>query len=175
MQRQPGGMAALYFGEHRLVVRVPPGPQKDLRRVETRRLQRGRPGAEVGSSALMERIIAVFPLFHSGIGKRQPGRDAAKPWKGEQKREQRIIVFGNGNFLANAYIANAGNLDLGMSLINWLSQDDAYVSIPIKTARDRTLNLSRNAQITIAAGFLAVLPLLMIGSGVFIWLRRRRR
>ena len=106
---------------------------------------------------------------------REPGREAAQPWNGEPKREQRIIVFGNGNFLANAYIANAGNLDLGMSLINWLSQDDAYVSIPIKTARDRTLNLSRNAQIAIAAGFLAVLPLLMIGSGVFIWLRRRKR
>jgi ABC-type uncharacterized transport system involved in gliding motility auxiliary subunit len=62
-----------------------------------------------------------------------------------------------------------------MSVINWLSHDDAYVSIPVKTARDRALNLSRTAQFTIATGFLGVLPLLMISSGVFIWLRRRKR
>ena len=91
------------------------------------------------------------------------------------KREQRIIVFGGGDFLANSYIANGGNLDLGLSLINWLSQDDAYVNIPIKTARDRTLNLSHGSQIAIAVGFLIVLPLLMIASGVVIWLRRRKR
>jgi len=92
-----------------------------------------------------------------------------------EKREQRIIVFGNGNFLANSFIANGGNLDLGMSLVNWLSQDDAYVSIPVKTARDRTLDLSRNTQAAIAAGFLIMLPLVMISSGVLIWLRRRKR
>jgi ABC-type uncharacterized transport system involved in gliding motility auxiliary subunit len=91
------------------------------------------------------------------------------------KHEQRVIVFGDGDFLANSFIANAGNLELGMSLINWLSQDDAYVNIPVKTARDRTLNLSRSAQITIAAVFLVLMPLFMISSGVYIWLRRRKR
>jgi ABC-type uncharacterized transport system involved in gliding motility auxiliary subunit len=93
----------------------------------------------------------------------------------QDKHEQRVIVFGDGDFLANSYIANAGNLDLGMSLVNWLSQDDAYVNIPVNVARDRTLNLSRNAQIAIATVFLVLLPLFMIGSGVFIWLRRRKR
>ncbi|HYA37486.1 MAG TPA: GldG family protein [Candidatus Methylomirabilis sp.] len=92
-----------------------------------------------------------------------------------EKREQRVIVFGNGDFLANSFIANGGNLDLGMSLVNWLSQDDAYVSIPVKIARDRTLDLSRNTQAAIAAGFLIMLPLVMISSGVLIWLRRRKR
>jgi ABC-type uncharacterized transport system involved in gliding motility auxiliary subunit len=107
----------------------------------------------------------------------EPGdADAAKPQNDERKRgEQRVIVFGDGEFLANSYIANAGNLDLGMSVVNWLSQDDAYVNIPVKTARDRTLNLSRNARIVIAVGFLALLPLLLISSGVLIWLRRRKR
>ncbi|MBI3546027.1 MAG: hypothetical protein HY081_05460 [Gammaproteobacteria bacterium] len=93
----------------------------------------------------------------------------------QDKREQRIIVFGGGDFLANSYIANGGNLDLGMSVVNWLSQDDAYVNIPVKTARDRTLNLAHSSQIVIAVGFLIVLPLVLVSSGVFIWLRRRKR
>jgi ABC-type uncharacterized transport system involved in gliding motility auxiliary subunit len=91
------------------------------------------------------------------------------------KREQRVVVIGDGDFLANSFLENAGNLQLGMSLVNWLARDDAYVSIPVKTARDRTLNLTRNAQIAIAGWFLILLPLVLAGSGLVIWLRRRKR
>jgi len=90
-------------------------------------------------------------------------------------REQRVLVIGNGEFLANAYLGNGGNFELGMSLVNWLSHDDAYVSIPVRTARDRELALSRPAQAGIAAVFLLVLPLTFVAAGVTIWLRRRRR
>jgi ABC-type uncharacterized transport system involved in gliding motility auxiliary subunit len=91
------------------------------------------------------------------------------------KREQRVVVIGDGDFLANSFLENAGNLQLGMSLVNWLARDDAYVSIPVKTARDRTLNLTRNAQIAIAGWFLILLPLALAGSGLVIWLKRRKR
>lgn len=129
-----------------------------------------RPSSWSETGALQGRI-----QFDKGKDIRGPLNLAVALTHSLDKHEQRVIVFGDGDFLANSYIANAGNLDLGMSLVNWLSQDDAYVNIPVKTARDRTLNLSRNAQAAIAVGFLAVLPLLMIGSGVFIWLRRRKR
>jgi len=113
--------------------------------------------------------------FDKGEDVRGPLNLAVALMRNQEKREQRIIIIGDGDFLANTYIANAGNLDLGMSVINWLSHDDAYVSIPVKTARDRALNLSRTAQFAIATGFLGVLPLLMISSGLLIWLRRRKR
>ncbi len=90
-------------------------------------------------------------------------------------REQRVVVIGDGDFLANSFIANGGNLELGMSIANWLSQDDAYVNIPVRTARDRGLDLSRNAQIAIGATFLVVLPLALLGGGIAVWWRRRRR
>ena len=61
----------------------------------------------------------------------------------DNKREQRVIVVGDGDFLANTYLPNGGNLELGMSLTNWLSQDDAFVNIPVKTARDRSLEAWR--------------------------------
>jgi ABC-type uncharacterized transport system involved in gliding motility auxiliary subunit len=92
----------------------------------------------------------------------------------DNKREQRVIVVGDGDFLANTYLPNGGNLELGMSLTNWLSQDDAFVNIPVKTARDRSLDLSRGGQFAIVAVFLALLPITLIGSGVWIWLRRRK-
>ncbi len=103
--------------------------------------------------------------------------DAAAEAGGDKdgKREQRVIVVGDGDFLSNSFLGNGGNLQLGLSMANWLARDDAYVSIPVRSARDRTLTLSRSAQIAIAGGFLIVLPLLLAASGVGIWWRRRKR
>ncbi|HSW52472.1 MAG TPA: DUF4350 domain-containing protein [Sulfuricaulis sp.] len=105
-----------------------------------------------------------------------PGAEAAKPRESEDnRREQRVVVVGDGDFLANSFIPNGGNLQLGMSIVNWLSRDDAFVNIPVKTARDRSLDLSRGGQLAIVAVFLALLPVSLVGSGVWIWLRRRKR
>lgn len=93
----------------------------------------------------------------------------------EPGREQRIIVVGDGDFLSNAYLGNGGNPDLGLNMINWLSNDDDFIAIRAKTAPDQTLNLSAAAQTAIALGALIALPLALIGSGLFIWLRRRKR
>lgn len=92
-----------------------------------------------------------------------------------RKREQRAVVIGDADFLTNSYLGNVGNLELGMSIVNWLSQDEAFVSIPVRTARDRSLNLGRNTQMALGLVFLAALPLAMVASGVTIWWRRRKR
>lgn len=92
----------------------------------------------------------------------------------EDRGEQRVVVLGDGDFLSNTYLGNVGNLDLGLSLVNWISRDDAYVSIPVRTATDRNLSLSRSAQVTIVGLFLFLIPLGLAGSSVFIWLRRRK-
>lgn len=89
-------------------------------------------------------------------------------------REQRVIVIGDGDFLSNAYLGNGGNLDLGMRIVNWLSRDDQLLNIPAKTAADTSLTLSKTDSIIIGFGFLLVLPLLLLGSGLWIWLKRRK-
>jgi ABC-type uncharacterized transport system involved in gliding motility auxiliary subunit len=89
--------------------------------------------------------------------------------------EQRIVVIGDGDFLSNAYLGNGGNLTLGLNMIHWLSQNEQLINIPPKTARDRALNLTPVASGAIALGFLFVLPTLLIGTGAFIWFKRRRR
>jgi gliding motility-associatede transport system auxiliary component len=90
-------------------------------------------------------------------------------------REQRVVVIGDGDFLSNSVIGNGGNLELGMSIANWLSQDEAYVNVPVRTARDRGLQLTHNEQIAIGSTFLVFLPLALLGGGIGIWWRRRRR
>lgn len=102
------------------------------------------------------------------------GEDSSQDEGDAQGRQQRAIVIGDGDFLSNAYLGNGGNLNLGMNIINWLSNDDQLLDIPAKTAPDTSLNLSKSASMVIGFGFLMVLPLLLLASGLLIWLRRRK-
>jgi len=88
---------------------------------------------------------------------------------------QRVVIIGDGDFMSNTYLGNPGNLDLGLNIVRWLSHDDASINIQVKSAPDTTLILGKVAQAVIAIGFLIGLPLLLLLTGIIIWLRRRRR
>lgn len=89
--------------------------------------------------------------------------------------EQRIVVIGDGDFLSNTYIGNVGNLDMGLRLVNWLIHDDKFIDIPAKTTPDSNLQLSPAAIAVLSFGFLIILPVLLLGTGFFVWRRRNRR
>ncbi|HEY5140202.1 MAG TPA: DUF4350 domain-containing protein, partial [Methylococcales bacterium] len=93
----------------------------------------------------------------------------------KEKSQQRIIAIGDGDFLSNAYIGNAGNLDIGLRMVNWLIHEDRFIDIPPKTATDKSLQLTRTAVAAIGFGFLIIIPLLLIGTGFFIWRKRKMR
>lgn len=88
---------------------------------------------------------------------------------------QRIIVIGDGDFLSNTYLGNGGNLHLGLNIVQWLSHDEAVLDIQIKAAPDTSLVLGKVAQAVIGLGFLIGLPLLLLVTGILVWLLRRRR
>ncbi len=88
---------------------------------------------------------------------------------------QRIAVIGDSDFLANAYLGNGANLELAMNVLNWLSLDDELISVTPRSAPDTQLVLSDGALAAIAFGFLIVLPLGLLGTGLGLWWRRRRR
>ena len=94
---------------------------------------------------------------------------------GESSAEQRVIVIGDSDFLSNAYLGNGGNVELGLNLFTWLNHDDQFITVTARTASDVNLELGKTAQIIIGFGFLFGMPLLLLGSGVAIWWRRRNR
>jgi ABC-type uncharacterized transport system involved in gliding motility auxiliary subunit len=89
-------------------------------------------------------------------------------------RAQRAVVIGNGSFLANTFLGNGGNLDLGINIVNWLAGDDALIAVQPRPSLDSNLEFGRGAQYLILFGFLIFLPLIFIATGVIIWWRRRR-
>ena len=89
--------------------------------------------------------------------------------------QQRVVVIGDSDFLSNTYLGNAGNINLGLALFNWLNHDDRFIAITARTATDVNLELGKIAQAVIGFGFLFILPLALLAAGVGIWWRRRNR
>lgn len=100
---------------------------------------------------------------------------STSPGQAGKPTEQRIVVIGDGDFLSNAYLGNVGNLDMGLRMINWLIHDDRFIDIPAKIATDKSLQLSQISVAVIGFGFLVFIPLLLIGTGFYIWRKRKQR
>ena len=92
----------------------------------------------------------------------------------KNQRTQRVVVVGGGHFLANTYLGNGGNLDLGINIVNWLMGDDVLIAIQPRSAPDVSLALTRGWLFVIVATFLIVVPLGCVVAGALIWWRRRR-
>lgn len=88
-------------------------------------------------------------------------------------REQRIVVVGNGAFLSNSFAGNGGNVQLGVNMVNWLAGEEHLITQQLHTAKDSKLELSATQLRGISIIFLLVLPLLLVGVGIFIWRKRR--
>ena len=89
-------------------------------------------------------------------------------------RQQRVLIVGDGDFLSNTYVGNSGNMELGVRMINWLSSDDSLIAIPARAIEDTQLNMSQLALGAFGLGFLLVLPLVFLGTGLFIWWHRKK-
>jgi len=85
-----------------------------------------------------------------------------------------LMVIGDSDFAANAYTDVAGNLDFFMNSVNWLAEEGDRIAIrPKKAAMDPMIFSSR--QMAAISGINAVgLPLLVLGAGIWINVRRRR-
>ena len=91
------------------------------------------------------------------------------------EREQRVVVVGDTDFLANAWLGNGANLQLGLEMVRWLTGADELLGVQAGGAPDLSLDLSQPLMLVLAFGGLFGLPALLLAAGLAIWLRRRRR
>jgi hypothetical protein len=88
--------------------------------------------------------------------------------------QQRVVVIGDGDFLSNAYLADAGNLALGERVVDWLLGDDAMIRAP-RGAPDASLKPTPTELGVLTFGYLIAIPIILILVGAGIAWRRRRR
>lgn len=93
--------------------------------------------------------------------------------RNRNEREQRIVVVGNAAFLSNTFAGNGGNVDLGVSMVNWLAGEEHLIDIQPHASRDSQLTLSQTQLNLISLLFLLGLPLALVGIGSWQWWRRR--
>src|SRR6185369_12873063 len=63
------------------------------------------------------------------------------------KRDTRIVVFGDSDFVSNNGLQAApGNGDLFLNAVNWLGQQENLISIRPKSTEDRRVVLTQEQQ-----------------------------
>ncbi len=85
----------------------------------------------------------------------------------------RFVVVGSSSWVANEYIGVLANKDLFLNMINWLSADEDLISIRPKDPEDRRLTMNQGQMNMLGILSIFMLPLVIVASGVMMWLRRR--
>jgi ABC-type uncharacterized transport system involved in gliding motility auxiliary subunit len=125
--------------------------------------------------------------FSSGVDKAGPvavavvgSREITPPKDSEAEPKQaRIVVFGSSSFVANSYYmmaeSNAANIDIFLNSVNWLAGNENLISIHAKEKKSTPLFLTGYQGLLIFLVCVVLVPLAVLGVGVFVYLRRRFR
>lgn len=92
-----------------------------------------------------------------------------------EAKSQRVVVLGDGDFMSNAYLGNQGNQAFAENIINWLTHDDNFIDIPQAKAPDAEIVVTEKGMILFGLLYFIIIPLFLIGAGIFIWFKRRKR
>jgi ABC-type uncharacterized transport system involved in gliding motility auxiliary subunit len=93
--------------------------------------------------------------------------------KDAAEKSARLVAVGNSRFAQNGSLSNAGNANLFLNSIHWLTGSERRIGIAPKTPEQASLALTQ-AQVR-RIGLLSVfgLPGLAVLLGVWVWYRRR--
>ncbi|MBN1177819.1 MAG: GldG family protein [Anaerolineae bacterium] len=94
----------------------------------------------------------------------------------DRDSDSRLVLFGDAHFCMNIAVQDAGNSDLFVNALNWLTEDEELISISPKVDEDRYVvirsALVRNALFAI---LVLLIPLTVAGLGVLVFVVRRVR
>lgn len=89
---------------------------------------------------------------------------------GEMLSDTRIAVFSDADFLTNRFLKHYSNAQMGIKLINWLSESDFMDFVKEKKVEVPVLNLTSMQKRNIAF-ILTIMPLFVIFIGLLVWIK----
>lgn len=103
-----------------------------------------------------------------------PPHNLNEPAAADSIKESRIVVFGDSDFVSNAYYGLLGNSDLFLNSLGFLARDTDLINIrPKQRMRDRVYITAAQGRFIFTVCVL-LLPLSVVVMGVSVFLRRRR-
>jgi ABC-type uncharacterized transport system involved in gliding motility auxiliary subunit len=88
-------------------------------------------------------------------------------------KESRLVVIGDSDFATNGAFKFQSNGDLFLNSVNWLAEEEDLISIRPKSVTSRSVTMTASQQRTFLLLSAALMPLAVIGSGIYIWWKRR--
>lgn len=89
-------------------------------------------------------------------------------------RETRVVVVGSAELATNQGSQEPTNRDLLMNAVSYLLQDEDFISIRPKDPTKSNLDLSSHGSQFALMALTFIYPFLFLGTGIFVWLQRRR-
>lgn len=90
------------------------------------------------------------------------------------KKDTKLVVVASAGFLAPSLTAQVpGNTDFFMNSIGWLKDQKDSISVRPKSLQQMRLSISSFQALLLSGAVVILLPLLILGAGVWIWIRRR--
>ena len=88
------------------------------------------------------------------------------------KPSPRAVICGDGDFITNNYVGFAGNMDLGLNIINWLSEQEKLISIRPKRPKLRPVYLSPSEESRIFYISVVGIPFALLILAQILWWKK---
>jgi ABC-type uncharacterized transport system involved in gliding motility auxiliary subunit len=111
--------------------------------------------------------------FDEGKDKKGPITIGVAASRNTGGKEARLVVIGDSDFATNGYARLQRNGDLFMNAVNWLAQDEDLIAIRPKNPTDRRVTMTASQQNLLRLVTVFLMPLAVIGTGAYIWWKRR--
>ena len=112
------------------------------------------------------------------------GRDTAGPLTlaaattiSNQRRageEMRVVVFGDSDFISNAYLRRQGNRDFFLRTVAWLLGEQEATIVAVDPRENRRLELTERTRAWMYLINLGLIPLIPLSAGIMMFIRSRR-
>lgn len=119
----------------------------------------------------------VVPAFDESLDQRGPLTLAAattiRTGRGPSQ-EHRLAVFGDSDFVTNAFVSRQGNRDFFLRALAWLLGEQEAIIVNVAPRENRRLELTERTRAWMYIVNLGLLPLVPLTAGVIVFLRSRR-
>lgn len=119
--------------------------------------------------------VATGQVGGSEVAAKEDSSKKDLPLEGTKaSKELRLAVLGSSDIISNIGAQRGENVDLFLNVVNYLSQDESFISIRPKDESKSSLDMSSASSQLLLLFFSYLYPTLFLGGGVFYWIMRRR-